>query len=165
MQRLARRRRWRVEQRPLNQMGHVGRTFPCLHHPCTLSPVPRLTLTVTHKKTPAEGKIHSHLINLGPGTDARRKRCTLREETHTSHRGHHHLHLYPLCPCLCASIQQHARELLIELQKTYDCLFSSHTKANRLLRMESLTVIPVFRSLFFNRASSSVAKKLRKQHI
>lgn len=67
-------------------MGHVGLTCPFLHHLCTLSLVPRLTLTATLRKATEEGKIRSYLINLGTGTDAHKhkKKLTSTEETHAN---------------------------------------------------------------------------------
>lgn len=85
-----------MEQRPLNQMGHVGLTCPCLHHPCTPSLGRRLTLTVTPRKTTEEGKIHSYLINLCLGTDAHKhKKHTSDRRNTCKHVGHSILHLCP----------------------------------------------------------------------
>lgn len=87
-------------------MGHAGLTFPCLHHPCTLSPVPRLTLTATPRKTTEEGKIHSYLINLCPGKDAHKHKNTCGQKKCTQPQRSQ----YPApVPRLCACMVFHQR--------------------------------------------------------
>lgn len=96
-------------------MGHVGLTCPYLLHRCTLSLVLRLTLTITHRKTKVEGKIHSDLINLGPGTYPHKHKC-MHEVTISC----------TYAQSVCVSIQELGLEMQFTqmLKLTYNTLFS-----------------------------------------
>lgn len=114
VQRLGRKRRWRVEQRPPNQMGHVGLTCPCLRHPCTLSLVPRSTLTATLRKTTEEGKTRSYLINLGPPEEmhTNTKAHVGRGKHMETQRSHYSAPVARLCVCWCVFFFSRSKRLV-----------------------------------------------------